>query len=56
MVPTVCCFTEFTLLLDTVIDVPVAQVVQFVNFPVVAQRRLPKVFQTMESPQFSLAK
>ena len=39
-------------LLDTVFDVPVALVVQFVFFPVVAQRRLPMVFETIESPQF----
>ena len=34
--------------LDTVFDVPVALVVQFVYFAVVAQRRLPKVFVTIE--------
>ena len=42
--------------LDTVFDVPVALVVQFVYFPVVAQRRLPMVFLTIESPQFPVGK
>ena len=42
--------------LDTVFDVPVALVVQFVYFPVVAQRRLPMVFVTIVSPQFLVGK
>ena len=46
----------FPQLLDTVFDVPVAQVVQVVYFHVVAQRRLPMVFHTIESPQFTVGK
>ena len=40
------------LLLNTVIDAPIMHVVQII--PVVAQRRLPMVFQTTETPQLTL--